>query len=209
MTSELLLASASVSRRLILESAGICFRAEPSGTDEVMFAASTAEIVGALAREKAEAVAARVASGLVLGCDSLLDIDGEPYGKPASAADAIARWHSQRGLSATLFTGHVLVDAGSGASHEETVATVVHFGRPSDVEIQRYVESGEPLDKAGAFTIEGRSAPFIERVEGDPGNVRGLSLPALRRLLEAHGRSIVEFWTEPGAQFAPGSDPGR
>jgi septum formation protein len=209
MTSELVLASASVSRRLILESAGIRFRAEPSGTDEVMFAASTSEIVAALARQKAEAVAARVAEGLVLGCDSLLNFDGEAFGKPASAADAIERWHHQRGRSGILFTGHVLVDAGSGGSHEETVATVVHFGRPSDVEIQRYVETGEPLDKAGAFTIEGRSAPFIERVEGDPGNVRGLSLPALRRLLGAHGRSIVEFWTEPAAHFPARSDPGR
>jgi septum formation protein len=199
MTSELVLASASVSRRLILQAACIRFRTEPSGADEVMFPASTSEIVGALARQKAEAVARRVADGLVLGCDSLLDIDGQAFGKPASAEEAIERWHRQRGSSGTLFTGHVLVDAASGASHAETVATVIHFGRPSEVEIDKYVASGEPLDKAGAFTIEGRSAPFIERVEGDPGNVRGLSLPALRRLLEAHGRSIVEFWTEPGA----------
>jgi len=209
MTSELVLASASVSRRLILQSAGIRFRTELSGADEVMFAASTSEIVGALARQKAEAVAARLAGGLVLGCDSLLDIDGQAFGKPASAEDAIERWHRQRGLSGTLFTGHVLVDAGSGVSHAETVATVIHFGRPSEAEIQMYVDTGEPLDKAGAFTLEGRSAPFIERVDGDPGNVRGLSLPALRRLVEAHGRSIVEFWTEPGADFPARSDLGN
>jgi septum formation protein len=198
VTSELVLASASVSRRQILQAAGIRFRAEPSGADEVMFPAPTSEIVGALARQKAEAVASRVADGLVLGCDSLLDINGQAFGKPASAEEAIERWHGQRGLSGTLFTGHVLVDAKSGVAHAETVGTVIQFGRPSEVEIEMYVASGEPLDKAGAFTIEGRSAPFIEGVEGDPGNVRGLSLPALRRLLEAHGRSIVEFWTEPG-----------
>jgi septum formation protein len=209
MTSELVLASASVSRRAILQAAGIRFRAEPSGAEEVMFPAPTAEIVGTLARQKAEAVAARFGGGLVLGCDSLLDIDGQAFGKPTSAADAVERWHRQRGLSGTLFTGHVLVDCRSGVSHAETVATVIHFGRPSDVEIQMYVDTGEPLDKAGAFTIEGRSAPFIERIEGDPGNVRGLSLPALRRLLEVHGRSIVEFWTEPDGRFPARSDLGN
>jgi nucleoside triphosphate pyrophosphatase len=201
------LASASSSRRLVLQSVGIRFRVEPSGAEEVMFPASTSEIVEALARQKAEAVAARVARGLVLGCDSLLDIGGLAFGKPASPEEAIARWHGQRGVTGTLFTGHVLVDAESGMSRVETVGTSIQFGHPSDVEIQLYVDSGEPLDKAGAFTIEGRSAPFIERVEGDPGNVRGLSLPALRRLLEAHGRSIVEFWTVPGADFPPRSDP--
>ena len=209
MTSELVLASASVSRRLILESAGIRFRAQPSGTDEVMFSASTAEIVGALARQKAEAVAARVASGFVLGCDSLLDIDGQSFGKPASPEDAIRGGIASGACQRRLFTGHVLVDAGTGASHAETVATVVQFGRPSELEIQMYVASGEPLDKAGAFTLEGRSGPFVERVEGDPGNVRGLSLPALRRLLESHGRSIVEFWTEPSPQFRAPPDFGR
>jgi septum formation protein len=209
MTSELVLASASVSRRVILQAAGIRFRAEPSGADEVMFSAPTAEIAGTLARQKAEAVVARVAGGLVLGCDSLLDIGGQAFGKPTSAADAVERWHRQRGLLGTLFTGHVLIDAGSGESHAETVATVIHFGRPSDAEIQMYVDTGEPLDKAGAFTIEGRSAPFIEGVEGDPGNVRGLSLPALRRLLEAHGRSIVEFWTEPDGYLPAHSDLGN
>jgi septum formation protein len=209
MTAELVLASASVSRRLILQAAGIRFRVEPSAIEEVMFSASTAEIAGALARQKAEAVGARIARGLVLGCDSLLDIDGQAFGKPASAEDAVERWQRQRGVSGTLFTGHVLVDAGSGVSKAETVGTVIHFGRPSDAEIQSYVGTGEPLDKAGAFTLEGRSAPFIERIEGDPGNVRGLSMPALRRLLQAHGRSIVEFWTEAARDFPAPSDLGH
>jgi septum formation protein len=199
MTSELILASTSATRRQILEAAGIRFRVEPSGVDEVMFPAATAEVVTRLARQKAQAVATRVGDGLVLGCDSLLDIDGQAFGKPASREDAVQRWLRQRGSVGTLFTGHVLVDAASGVSHAESVATVVRFGRPSDREIESYVETGEPLDKAGAFTLEGRSGPFIESVDGDPGNVRGLSLPALRRLLGAHGRSIVEFWTEPGS----------
>jgi septum formation protein len=199
MTSELLLASSSVTRRLILEAAFIRFRVEPSGIDEVMFPASTEEVVATLARRKAAAVAARVASGLVLACDSLLDIDGQAFGKPASGEEAVHRWLNRRGSAGTLFTGHVMVDAATGKSHAETVATVVHFGHPSEREIELYVATGEPLDKAGAFTLEGRSGPFIERVEGDPGNVRGLSLPALRRLVEAHGHSIIEFWTEPGS----------
>ncbi len=208
MTGELLLASSSITRRRILEAAGIRHRVEPSGIDEVMFAAPTAEVVAALAREKAATVAARVGSGLVLGCDSLLDIDGQAIGKPTSAGDAVRRWLQQRGSTGTLFTGHVVVDAATGRSHEETVATVVHFGDPSGREIELYVATGEPLDKAGSFSLEGRSGPFIERIEGDPGNVRGLSLPALRRLLQAHGRSIVEFWSEPGSELAERFDLG-
>jgi septum formation protein len=199
MTPELVLASTSHTRHVILDDAGIRHRVERSDVDEVMFSAPTAQVVATLAGQKAAAVASRVSTGLVLGCDSLLDVNERAFGKPASAEEAIHWWLDRKGSVGTLFTGHVMIDAATGSGHTETVATVVHFGSPSTREIEDYVASGEPLDKAGAFTLEGRSGAFIERVEGDPGNVRGLSLPALRRLLAAHGLSIVEFWTDPSS----------
>lgn len=194
MTPTLVLASASPTRRAILDAAGIAHEVEPSDAPEDLNAASTAELVLALAWRKAGIVAERREHGLVLGCDSLLDLDGHAYGKPSSAEEAERRWRAQRGHTGTLFTGHVLIDATSGVGEAEVVATTVRFGAPSDAEIEAYVASGEPLDKAGAFTLEGRSAPFLLGIDGDAGNVRGLSLPALARLLRAHGLSVTDFW---------------
>lgn len=162
--------------------------------DEDFIAAPTFEVVRELAARKARAVVQSYADALVLGCDSLLEVDGVAYGKPSSPADAAQRWLRLRGHSGALFTGHLLIDAASGKEASEVVATTVHFGVPSDAEIDAYVRSGEPLDKAGAFTLEGRSSAFIRGIEGDSGNVRGLSLPALSRLLGYFGSSITDFW---------------
>jgi septum formation protein len=196
MTPELVLASASPTRQLILLEAGIRFRALSSDVDEVVFPAATDTVVAALARQKAEAVASRLDAGLVLGCDSLLDLDGIAYGKPSSASTAKERWRFQRGREGVLHTGHVLIDVQSGATSLEVVSTVVRFGSPSDQEIDSYVNSGEPLDKAGAFTLEGRSSAFLRGIDGDAGNVRGLSVAALGRLLARQGWSIVDFWSD-------------
>jgi len=192
--AQLVLASSSPARQALLRDAGIAFEMEPSGVEEVVFDAPTGEVVLELARQKAAVVASRRPGGLVLGCDSLLEVDGVAYGKPISAHDAIERWRAQRARTATLYTGHVLIDAADGRQASEVVATTVRFAAIADEEIEAYVASGEPLDKAGAFTLEGRSAPFVEGVEGDPSNVRGLSLPALRRLLGALGTPLIELW---------------
>jgi septum formation protein len=154
----------------------------------------TASVVAQLALRKARTVAAHRPDALVVGCDSLLDVDGEAWGKAASAAEAVQRWRLLRGRSATLVTGHCLIDAASAAEAAEVVATIVRFGRPSDAEIDAYVASGEPLAVAGGFTIEGRGAPFVDGVDGDPGNVIGLSIPALRRLLAQLGIAITDLW---------------
>ena len=154
----------------------------------------TASVVEQLALRKARTVAALRPDALVVGCDSLLDVDGEAWGKAASAAEAVQRWRLLRGRSATLVTGHCLIDALSAAEAAEVVATTVRFGRPTDTEIDAYVATGEPLAVAGGFTIEGRGAPFVEGVDGDPGNVIGLSLPALRRLLARLGVAITDLW---------------
>lgn len=196
MIPELVLASASPTRQLILGEAGIRFSVIASEVDEVMFRAATSTVVDSLARQKAEAVAGRLETGLVLGCDSLLDIEGSAFGKPASNEEAKARWRRLRATAGVLHTGHVLIDVATGASVAEVVSTLVRFGTPTDLEIDRYVESGEPLNKAGAFTLEGRSSAFLVGIEGDAGNVRGLSVAALGRLLERLGWSITDFWTD-------------
>jgi septum formation protein len=157
-------------------------------------AGDTASMVVDLAIRKATAVADRIGDGLVLGCDSLLDIDGEASGKPATAAEAGQRWQRLRGRHAVLYTGHCMIDAASGAAVSAVAGTTVHFGTPSDAELDAYLRSGEPLSVAGGFTLDGLSAPFIDGVDGDPGNVIGVSLPLVRRLLRRLDVDIIELW---------------
>ncbi|MGC5377201.1 Maf family protein [Micromonospora sp. DT68] len=139
---------------------------------------------------------------LVIGCDSVLAFDGEILGKPADPADATRRWQRMRGRSGVLHSGHCLIDVAAGRRAEAVASTTVHFADISDDEIAAYVASGEPLAVAGAFTIDGLGGPFVERIEGDPGTVVGLSMPLLRRLLAELGLQITDLWTKvaPGGQ---------
>lgn len=194
-TRRLVLASASPARLRLLRDAGFAPTVSVSGVDESQVTGTPAERVLELAVRKATAVARTEADALVVGCDSLLELDGAPLGKPASADQAVARWHSMRGRSATLLTGHCVVDTASGASASDVGATVVRFGTPSDAEIGAYVATGEPLHVAGAFTLDGRSAPFLAGIDGDHGNVIGLSLPLLRELLTKLDVSVVDLWS--------------
>jgi len=201
------LASASPARLTTLRSAGLDPTVMVSEVDEdALLAAARAaapegllaprDAVLLLARAKAEDVAARVASGVVLGCDSMLEFDGDILGKPADAQTAVARWRSMRGHSGVLHTGHWLVDRRPGNAGEAgaTASTVVHFADLSDAEIDAYVATGEPLSVAGAFTIDGLGGWFVESIEGDHHNVVGLSLPLVRRLLGEFHLSITDFW---------------
>jgi septum formation protein len=166
-----------------------------SGVDEATDdGLDTAAAVGMLAERKAAAVAARRPDALVLGCDSLLDLDQRAFGKPASAEQAAQMWRRQSGREATLCTGHCLIEAGGGRRVRGVTRTVVRFGAPSDTEVAAYVASGEPMAMAGAFSIEGLGAPFIEGIDGDPGTVLGLSLPLLRRMLADLGIAITDLW---------------
>jgi septum formation protein len=152
-----------------------------------------ADIALLLARAKADDVVTGLADetpgSLVLGCDSLLELDGQVHGKPANQAQAITRWQRMRGRSGVLHTGHWLVDGrtdetgGTRGVTGATASTTVHFATLTDAEIEAYVATGEPLNVAGAFTIDGLGGPFVTAVEGDPGTVVGLSLPLLRELL--------------------------
>jgi septum formation protein len=193
--TELVLASASPARLALLRGAGLDPEVIVSGVDESTFSAATpAELVAVLAQAKASAVAARVGRGLVIGCDSMLDLDGRARGKPKSAADAAALWREMSGRTGTLVTGHCVIDAGTGRQAVAVAATEVRFGTPSDAEIAAYVDSGEPLTVAGAFTLGGRGGWFVDGIDGDHGNVIGISLPLLRRLLAELGVTVTALW---------------
>jgi septum formation protein len=147
-----------------------------------------------LAERKAAAVARLRPDALVLGCDSLLDLDGQPVGKPASAGQAAGVWRRLAGRTATLRTGHCLIEPGGGRVVRDVASTTIRFGTPSDAEVAAYVATGEPLAMAGAFSIDGRGAAFVDSIDGDPGTVIGLSLPLLRRMLAELGVGITNLW---------------
>jgi septum formation protein len=189
----LLLASASPARRRLLEQAAIPHRVQVSGVDEdAITDPNPAQLVQLLARAKALAVwngCTDAEITAVLGCDSVLAFEGEVFGKPADADEAIARWRRMAGGWGELHTGHCLLPVG-GADALQTLTTVttrVQFAPLSEAEIAAYVATGEPLQCAGGFALEGRGGIVVERIEGCFSNVIGLSLPLLRRWLAGGG----------------------
>ena len=190
MTSVLLRASASPARRRLLEQAAIPHRVQVSGVDEdAITDPNPAQLVQLLARAKAAAVCGSLMNQAdsdvtaVLGCDSVLAFEGEVFGKPADVDEAIARWRRMAGRWGELHTGHCLLAPTAELRHITTVTTRVQFAPLSDAEIDVYVASGEPLQCAGGFALEGRGGAVVERIEGCFSNVIGLSLPLLRRWL--------------------------
>jgi septum formation protein len=200
----LVLASSSPSRLRVLQDAGIDPMVIPAGIDEDETGTSVLEVALVLARRKGRAVVQQLAredvagaeGRLVLACDSLLELDGRACGKPGTREVFLAQWREMAGSEATLWTGHYLSDLASGGEVEEVVGTLVRFGRPTEEELEAYAATGEPLQLAGACSLEGIGAPFIDGIDGDPSNVLGLSLPALRRMLGRFGHSIVDLWSD-------------
>jgi septum formation protein len=192
LVSRFVLASASPARLSTLRAAGIEPEVVVSGVDEdAVTATSTADLVVELAARKASAVAAQVPAGaLVLGCDSLLELDGAALGKPGSVAGAKQRWRQMRGRDGVLHTGHCLIDVATGASLARGAATVVRFADVTDDEIDAYCSTGEPSQVAGAFTIDGLGGWFVESIDGDPHNVVGVSLPLVRAMLRELGHDL-------------------
>lgn len=196
MTVPLVLASQSPARLSTLRSAGVEPTVIVSHVDEdaVLAAAGplpSADAVLALARAKAEEVARNHEThALVLGCDSMLEFGGETLGKPGDATTAIERWRAMSGNTGVLHTGHWLIDARGGGPGPTTGAvssTTVRFANLTDDEIDAYVATGEPLQVAGAFTVDGLGGPYVESIEGDYHGVVGVSLPLLRNLLAMLG----------------------
>jgi septum formation protein len=191
------LASASPARLRLLRDAGLDPEVVVSGIDEsLVLDDDPRALVVELAQRKADAVAGTLGGdALVIGCDSMLEFGGEVLGKPGTPQAATERWQRMRGNSGRLLTGHSVVDTATGGHANGVGETVVHFGEPTDAEIAAYVATGEPLHVAGAFTLDGRAAPFVDGIEGDASNVIGLSLPVLRSLLAQLGIGITELWT--------------
>lgn len=192
-----MLASASLARVRLLTEAGFAPEVVVSGVDEDAVSADTLPaLVVALAEAKADAVAARpeVAGAVVVACDSLLDVDGEIHGKPASVDHARLRLTRLRRRSAVLRTGHCVIDTATGRRSADVAATEVVFGDYTDEELEAYLATGEALQVAGSFTLDGRSAPFLAGIVGDHGNVIGLSLPLFRRLLGDVGLTVMDLW---------------
>jgi septum formation protein len=194
----LVLGSASPARLATLRAAGVEPVVIVSGIDESQVAdLPPAELALQLAELKCAAVSGRddlPNDALVLGCDSVLELEGKAVGKPDDADTARARWRVMRGRSGVLHTGHALHDTAAARVAAATASTVVHFADLTDDEIDAYVGTGEPLHVAGAFTVDGLGGAFVTAIEGDHHNVVGLSLPLLRELLAELGHSWTGLW---------------
>lgn len=197
----LVLASASPSRRALLEYAGLAPEVVVSDVDEegVDHLPAT-EAVAALARRKGAAVAERLRAAdgdppIVLACDSMLEVAGEAWSKADQPAEVIRRWRLMSGRTGRLHTGHFGTDLATGVTVERTDSTLIRFGRPTDAQIEAYAATPESRRVAGPFTLEGRSAPWVDSIDGNPGSVTGISLPVVASILAEMGVEITDLWT--------------
>ncbi|MDP9801325.1 septum formation protein [Arcanobacterium wilhelmae] len=224
---KLLLASASPARRQTLLSAGIDPWVAVSDVDEEAILdalrianpqVSPTEQVSALANAKAQSIYQLVVQRREVGepvpdalvaCDSMFAFQGEVVGKPHSPKVAFERLRRMRGRSGELFTGHTLIDVSTGRSTSAVSKAVIHMGAMSDAQIKAYIATGEPLEVAGSFTIDGVGGPFIDSIEGDHHGVVGISLPTVRKMMVSLGLNIVDFWERDAGRPRPVQPPVR
>ncbi|OBJ72431.1 Maf family nucleotide pyrophosphatase [Mycobacterium sp. 1274756.6] len=206
--TRVVLGSASAGRLAVLRNAGVDPLVVVSGVDEdaVIAAlgprAAPQRVVAALATAKAEAVAAALNpaaahDSVVIGCDSMLELDGRLCGKPGSVPAARAQWAAAAGRTGRLHTGHCVLRVRSGAvtgRAEGVGSTGVRFATPTGDELDAYLDSGEPVGVAGGFTLDGLGGWFVDAIDGDPSNVIGLSLPLTRSLLARLGLTVADLW---------------
>ncbi|MCA1711542.1 MAG: Maf family nucleotide pyrophosphatase [Actinobacteria bacterium] len=193
MTRPLVLASASPARLRLLTDAGLAPEVVVSGFDEDSVSSpDPADLVQLLAVRKAQTVAAQRPEAVVIGCDSMLLFDGAVLGKAPSPDEVIRRWQAFRGREGELLTGHCVIVGDEQVS--AVGRTTVRFGSPDDGEIEAYARTDEAVSVAGPFTIDGRAAAFVQGIDGDAGNVIGLSLPLLRDLLGRVGLRVTDLW---------------
>lgn len=208
VTTRLILASRSPARLQTLREAGIEPEVIVSDVDEETIEASLLkptpqEVAQVLAKAKAEKVAGTVNEpAIVIGCDSVFELDGVAYGKPGSPEIAKQRWQQMMGRSGILHTGHHVIDTATGVAAAATASTIVHMGTMSEEEMDDYLATGEPLHVAGGFTLDALGGAFVEGVEGDPSNVVGISLPTVRALLGDLGVRWTSLWNMPATQPA-------
>lgn len=196
---KLVLASTSPARKKLLTDAGIRFETVSPGVDEealvdLLKPRTAVELTGLLAKAKAEAVAESYPKSLVLGCDSALEFEGQILGKPLVPEVAFERWQALRGKHGVLHSGHHLIDTAAGQGVTLVTQTKVHFADLNDAQISKYVATGEPLNVAGAFTIDGIGGAFVEHIEGDYHTVVGLSLVGLRKMVTDLGHDYQLLW---------------
>ena len=208
--TRLILASRSPARLATLRAAGIEPEVIVSDVDEEAIEAglpdaTPKQLAEGLARAKAEKVASTITGpAIVIGCDSVFELDGIAYGKPQTPEVAKDRWRQMMGRAGTLHTGHHLIDTRTNETVAATASTLVHMGTMSEQEMDDYLASGEPLQVAGGFTLDALGGAFVEGVEGDPSNVVGISLPTLRRLLGDLGVRWTSLWNaSPSDPYSP------
>jgi septum formation protein len=197
---KIILGSASPARAMLLKNAGIQFEIKVSGIDEDALITNNsdlapADLVTKLAEAKGMAVAADIKSAaLVIAADSMFLFDGVLYGKPLDETVARERLQKMQGRIGELITGHAVIDTATGICYSATAAAVVKFTQMSELEIEAYLASTEPLNVAGNFTLDGLGAAFIDHVSGDPAAVVGLSISTVRKLINQHGYEYTQLW---------------